>query len=1009
MNPVDFVQENQSALYRGEQMKDRVRLEQEISSQGRDAILFPDLQAIHMWEKKEPWMAGLTFPEKLLNKEKTWKDYDLEALSPKHVLFVRLRQYIDAIGGYNPQERSIASSLSKVQKYYQRYMQECCLAEGKQRRRLLKGPARLSGFLQGEPVCKEVDQKVARRLVSINRFNEETRTNAFGASSVFRDAVGNVFYKRARANPLRPGQEFAFDAFNNLFLGGRATPTKLLKLEDVVCRDFFGKTDPSNALRAKLQFDWYEAKNKQSNLLYSDFIRQHPEYPLHPFEEKKRNFLIQASLGIRGEELHTFLTENSSMALGAQICPYNYSAMVVLALILRTNDGRADNYMLEEGDVGKREIVGIDNDGILSAPVTKVREEYHMIALRSTLLLFPELMSAPFDRNFVKDFTSLNLEKKFISYLRELEKYNLNLEPFRSSHILSEADIGSLSLPVQLSFESFSSLYTSAKTLQAFLRENPKGCGNDLFKTLFPIVYEAYQVTLHEKSPLEAQNCFFNPAQSQSIEDILQKSFGEVEQETKQLPGMESGNSLSISELLPRFLDTVLPTLDGKRQEQLINHTHKTFRNFKHQCFKGIKFSDSVFAEVIEKGQVQELFLEESEEITPEGIIVLLNDYPRLKLILGKNKQFTPESMTKLIEAAQKMKRSLFYRIRNTDYLISGNDFNQVIYPAIEYGHFVLAEAIIKKFPVNFAKSDKEGNTFFHLVAKRGSPQAVRFLVETCGFPLMISNLKGQTAFHLAAEGGNIRALETLIHLEGPEGKGLSQKDANGRTPFHVATYAYNEAMAFLLHEILTHRLPQGELVHLEKDPEGYTPLHIAAKFGLHEEVTSLIERHHMGVNIRGQNERTPLHMACYNGRVETAKVLLQKGADINAQADEEDGHTTPLHDAVTHRDLAVVNVLIESERLNVNLQNKKNLSPIDIAAMDGNLPILRLLLNHPSCQGKEEKLESWIANAKKYRHWHLLPFLYSEQSLVFLNKMAPEERAPEAQRIIEKLQGLEH
>ena len=558
----------------------------------------------------------------------------------------------------------------------------------------------------------------------------------------------------------------------------------------------------------------------------------------------------------------------------------------------------------------------------------------------------------------------------------------------RSSYILSEKEINSLSLPITLTLENLLSLYQSASILQTSLRENPHQSGNDLFKTLFPIIHEAYQVILNGKSPLDAQNHLFNPAQILSIEELVNKTFEEVEEATKHLPGMKiEGPSLKISEILPLFLEQIMPTLDGKKQEQLINHTHKTFKDFKQHAFKKIKFSDPILAEVVEKGGIQELFLEESEEITSEGIIVLLHDHPKLKIILGQNKQFNPGSLAQLIQTAQKMQRSLFYRIKGKDYSISGKDFKEVIGPAIEYGHHVLAEAIVRHFPVNLSQSDREGNTLFHHLAKRGSPQAVRFLIEICGFPLMIPNHHGQTAFHLAAEGGNVKVLETLIHLEGQERKGLSQRDANGRTPFNVATYAHNEAMPFLLHEILTHHLPYGEEIHLERDPEGYTLLHIAAKFGLHEEVVSLIDRHQIDVNIRGQNQRTPLHMACYTGQAETTRVLLQKEAEINAQADEEDHHMTPLHNAVIHQDLVVVEILTQSEHLNVNLENSRKFSAIDIAIMDGNLPILRLLMNHPSCQRKEEKLDCWIESAKKYRRFHLLPFSIARDNRCFLKQ----------------------
>ena len=45
-------------------------------------------------------------------------------------------------------------------------------------------------------------------------------------------------------------------------------------------------------------------------LLYSEFIANHPDFEAHPFEEQKRAFLVQASLGVEGEELHRFLVNN---------------------------------------------------------------------------------------------------------------------------------------------------------------------------------------------------------------------------------------------------------------------------------------------------------------------------------------------------------------------------------------------------------------------------------------------------------------------------------------------------------------------------------------------------------------------------------------------------------------------------------------------------------------------------------------------------------------------------
>ena len=105
------------------------------------------------------------------------------------------------------------------------------------------------GFLHGAVVCKELTRKRARQLVSINRYNEETRTNAYGASAVSHHE--RVFYKRERFNPLQPGNERLFDLFNTLFLGGRATPINLLKLSNIYVKELVSGNSSLHPVRDK--------------------------------------------------------------------------------------------------------------------------------------------------------------------------------------------------------------------------------------------------------------------------------------------------------------------------------------------------------------------------------------------------------------------------------------------------------------------------------------------------------------------------------------------------------------------------------------------------------------------------------------------------------------------------------------------------------------------------------------------------------------------------------------
>ena len=69
----------------------------------------------------------------------------------------------------------------------------------------------------------------------------------------------------------------------------------------------------------------------------------------------------------------------------------------------------------------------------------------------------------------------------------------------------------------------------------------------------------------------------------------------------------------------------------------------------------------------------------------------------------------------------------------------------------------------------------------------------------------------------------------------------------------------------------------------------GTTPLHCAALKGNTGTARLLIEK---GANIHAKNETgsTPLHWAAKSGRIDTANLLIEKGADINAK--DKDGKT---------------------------------------------------------------------------------------------------------------------
>jgi ankyrin repeat protein len=84
--------------------------------------------------------------------------------------------------------------------------------------------------------------------------------------------------------------------------------------------------------------------------------------------------------------------------------------------------------------------------------------------------------------------------------------------------------------------------------------------------------------------------------------------------------------------------------------------------------------------------------------------------------------------------------------------------------------------------------------------------------------------------------------------------------------------------------------------------PDGFTPLHYAAFFGQEDAARILIERG-AEVEVVARNESirvTPLHSAAAGSHAAIVKLLLEAGADPNAI---QDGGFTPLHSAASNDD----------------------------------------------------------------------------------------------------------
>ena len=87
-----------------------------------------------------------------------------------------------------------------------------------------------------------------------------------------------------------------------------------------------------------------------------------------------------------------------------------------------------------------------------------------------------------------------------------------------------------------------------------------------------------------------------------------------------------------------------------------------------------------------------------------------------------------------------------------------------------------------------------------------------------------------------------------------------------------------------------------------------------------------------------------PLHTAAAFGSLETIRVLLEYGADVNFATPF--GSRTPLMAACIHRNYRVAQLLIEAGA-EVNALDSQGESPLDLARDSGDAKLVQLLINH--------------------------------------------------------------
>ncbi|XP_054461988.1 histone-lysine N-methyltransferase EHMT2 isoform X1 [Anoplopoma fimbria] len=142
--------------------------------------------------------------------------------------------------------------------------------------------------------------------------------------------------------------------------------------------------------------------------------------------------------------------------------------------------------------------------------------------------------------------------------------------------------------------------------------------------------------------------------------------------------------------------------------------------------------------------------------------------------------------------------------------------------------------------------------------------------------------------------------------------------------------------------------------------------LHAAAQRGLLEVCYILVQA---GAQVDAQDKdlRTPLLEAIINNHIEVAHYLIQNGASVYHV--EEDGYTG-LHHAAKLGNLEIVNMLLETGQVDVNAQDSGGWTPIIWSAEHKHVDVIKVLLNRGADVTISDKSPPSLQELNVCLHW---------------------------------------
>ncbi|XP_057461762.1 protein ACCELERATED CELL DEATH 6-like [Actinidia eriantha] len=224
---------------------------------------------------------------------------------------------------------------------------------------------------------------------------------------------------------------------------------------------------------------------------------------------------------------------------------------------------------------------------------------------------------------------------------------------------------------------------------------------------------------------------------------------------------------------------------------------------------------------------------------------------------------------------------------------------------------------------VSFCEN-KEGKSPFYLAVELGEKEIVERILQLFiqkGYSY--EDMKGKSPVHAAIRMRNKVILDLLL-VKVPALIQLRNED--GETPLHcAASIGYHEGVRYLLNKF-------SEFCLLERDDNGFLPIHTASKRGHVNIVQKLLQYYPDCGELLTKEGENILHIAAKNGKNNVVNHILRT-PELTKLLNEKDDHgSTALHLATMHWQPNVVSSLTWDKRIKLGLVNDDGMTALDVA-----------------------------------------------------------------------------